>query len=54
MLQVDAIFDCNLLTTDYHKEVLEAIISLAKSDIPCPCNDASAMVSLRLFTCTAN
>ena len=46
-----SIFPCDLLTTDYHKQVLVAFISLATSDIPCTCNDASAMVYLQLFTC---
>ena len=53
MLQVNTNFACDLLTTEYHKQVLEAIITLATSDIPCTCNDVSAMVYLRLFTLMA-
>ena len=45
-LQVNAIFAGDLLTTEYHRKVLKAIISLATSDIPCTCNDASVMVYL--------
>ena len=54
MLHVNAMFACDLHTTESHKQVLEVIISLASSDIPCTCNDASAMVYLRLFTCDGN
>ena len=53
-LQVNANFACDLLNTEYHKQVLEVITSLAMSDIPCTCNDASAIVYLRLFTCDGN
>ena len=47
-------FACDLLTTEYHKKVLEAIISLAMSGILCTCNDASGMDYLRLLTCNGN
>ena len=45
MLQVNALFACDLLTTGYHEQLLEAIITLAMSGIPCTCDGASAMVS---------
>ena len=46
MLQVNANFACDLHTTEYHKKVLEAIIYLATSDIPCTCNNEAVMVYL--------
>ena len=41
-------FACNLLTTEYHKQVLEVDITLETSDIPCVTRDvASVMIYLR-------
>ena len=45
MLQVNAVFDCDLLTTDFKKQVSEAIKTLATSDITRTCNDTSVMVT---------
>ena len=45
-LQVNALFACDLPTKWYHEQVLEAIIPLSTSGIPCTCNGASAMVYL--------
>ena len=47
MLQVNAVFACNLLTTEYDEQLLEAIMTLATSGIHCTCDRASAMVYLR-------
>ena len=47
-------FACDLHSTEYHKMSLEAIIYLATFDIPCTCNDASAMIYLQLFACDGN
>ena len=51
MLQVndsnETAFSCDLLTTEYDEQLLEAIIALAMSDIPFTCDGASAMVCLR-------
>ena len=41
-------FVCDLLTTEYDEQLLEAIINLAMSGIPCTCDGASAIHYLRL------
>ena len=46
-LQVNALFACDLPTKWYHEHVLDAIITLATSGIPCTYDGASAMVYLR-------
>ena len=43
MLQVKANFVCDLLTTEYHEQYLEAIIIVATSDITFSRDGASAM-----------
>ena len=43
-------FACDL-TTEYDMHLLDAIITLATSGIPCACDGASAMVHLQRFTC---
>ena len=35
MLQVNALFACDLLTAEYDEQLLDAIITLATSGIPC-------------------
>ena len=47
MLQVNALFTCNLTPTEYDVHLLDAIITLATSGIPSACNGASAMVYFR-------
>ena len=44
-------FPCDLLTIEYHKQVLEASITLATFVIPCIHTGISVMVYLRWFTC---
>ena len=41
------VFVCDLLTTEYHDQVTEAITTLAKSVVPCTCDGASMMVYLQ-------
>ena len=44
LTDVNVLFACDLLTTEYDEQLLEAIITVATSDIPCTCDGASAMV----------
>ena len=53
-MRVNADSVCDLLSTECNEQVLYAIRTLATSDIPCACNDASAMVYLQLFNCNGN
>ena len=53
-MQVNADFACDFLTTLYHEQVLEAIVTLATSDIPCPHNDQIATAYLQEVTCDSN
>ena len=46
-MQVNAVFECDLLTSEQNDGVLQAIITLAMSDIHCSCDGASAMVYFR-------
>ena len=46
-LQVNALFVCDLITTEYDEHLLDAIITIATSGIPSACDGASAMVDLR-------
>ena len=39
-------FACDLLTTEYDEQLLEAIITLETSDVTCTCNGASAIFTL--------
>ena len=46
MMQVNALFSCDLLITEYNEQLLEAVITLATSGISCTCDGAAAMVYL--------
>ena len=47
MKQVNTRFTCDLLTTEYDEQLLEAIITLAKYGIHCSCDGLLAMNYLR-------
>ena len=54
MLRVNAHFACDLLTAEYDEQLLDAIITLVMSDIPCTFDGASATVYLGWITCNGN
>ena len=54
MLQVNAVFASYFLTADRDELLLDAIITLAMSDISCTGDGASAMVYLQFITCDGN
>ena len=54
MLQLNALFACDLTITEYDVHLLDAIITLATSGMNCACDGASAMVYLRLITYDGN
>ena len=51
---VNAVFACDLLTAERDELLLDAIMTLAMSDISCTCDGASAMVYVRFITCDGN
>ena len=53
-LPENIVFDGDLLTTHYHEQVLEAILTLSTFDIPSSWDGAFAMVYLQCFTWDGN
>ena len=45
--KINAVFAYNLHTTGYDEQFLEAIVTLAMSDVPFTCNGVSAMICLQ-------